>query len=247
MTYERRHIMIRPNEVLANSIFARPPAEQSDRLSRADLTVLSEMPAPPPGQFEFAFDKEIRQLKPQFFDWCRKNCVELEHRHFDAPMTFDATLFIRPAVRIQGEPDGWMARHGTQITGLAEVLRSRPEIELVGKNAADRLPVPPHVKAALVAPGLAPIPIPAELTYDGPNYRLDIHVDPALLAEHGKVEIDLAFDSAFMLPGVSGAVDRQLVFRLPESGDVRRREPAASQPVSKVDSATTAPADGAEN
>jgi hypothetical protein len=50
-----------------------------------------------------------------------------------------------------------------------------------------------------------------------------------------------------MLPGVSGAVDRQLVFRLPESGDVRRREPAASQPVSKVDSATTAPADGAEN
>lgn len=231
MAFERGHREIHPNEVLANSIFARSPAEEKERLSRADLTLLSEFPAPPPGQFEFDFDKQIRELKPKFFEWCRQNCVELERIHFDSPAVFDATLFIRPSVRIDGESDGWMANYGTQITGLAEVLRSRPEIELIGKNAADRLPRPPHVTAALVAPGLAPIPVPAELKYDGPNYRLNIHVDPALLAEHGKVVMILSFDSSFTLPGPPGTEEREVVLRLPESGEVRRREPAATQPV----------------
>jgi hypothetical protein len=211
LAFERQHQMLRPGEVLGNSIFARPPQEEQKLLQSADLTVLTESPPPPPGAFEYPADKALRELKPQFFDWCRRNCVQLDRVQFQPPVPITVTLFIRPAVKVHGRADGWIATEGTRITGLAEVLRARPDIVLTGRNAERDLPSPPRVTAVLNSQSLPPSPVPATLTYAGEQYRLELAIDPNKLPERGPIEITLSFEHGFG-PG------NELVMRLPDDG-----------------------------
>jgi hypothetical protein len=223
MAFERRGQIYRPSEVLANTIFRRNPAELEHRLQCADFAVLSELPpGHPPSPYDF--DRSMQAVKPQLLSWCQQHLVELKHEHLGLPFDRDVTLFVRPAVRVSGEPDGWVARSGARITALAEVLRQRPSIELRGKIEASCFKSPPHVVARLRAADEPPhdVPahdVPAQLQYDGNDYRLSLRLDPAMLPEDGPVEIDLSFDSGFVPRQVSGAADdRELVMRLPSDG-----------------------------
>jgi hypothetical protein len=220
MTYERSHQMLRPAEILAKSIFAAHPEKQTALLRQADLIVLTEAPAPGPKDFEFDFDHMSRELKPKFLMWCRSNYVELDHARFAAPREMNLTVFVRPVVRVETDADGWMHQRGTHLVSLAEILRNRPEIELTGPAGSTALQ-PPAVSAALVAPGLAPIPVPASLTAQDGVYHLNLHVDPSRLSMQGRVQIDLQFGGKGVEATGNGTIDSgPAVLRIPASGAV---------------------------
>jgi hypothetical protein len=218
MAFERRGQLFRSSEVLANTIFRRNPAEVAHRLECADFAVLTDVPPNrPPSPYDF--DRSMQAVKPELFAWCREHLVELKHEHLGLPFDRDVTLFVRPAIRVVGQRDGWMARSGTRVTALAEVLRQRPNIEMRGKNEASYLRNPPHVLARLSVIEDSTRDVPARLRYEGDEYRLSLRVDPAMLPASGPVDIELLFESGFVPRSVNGtADDRELVMRLPTDG-----------------------------
>ena len=145
MAYERHGELFEPAEVLSNTIFTRDNQREIERLRYADFVLLSDNVPAPPGGFELPFDQMMRELRPTLRDWCRRNMVEIETEHLGAPFDRDVTVFARPAVQIKCELDGWIAKRGTRLVALAEVLRARPDITLSGPNSAPHLPAPPHV------------------------------------------------------------------------------------------------------
>jgi hypothetical protein len=111
------------------------------------------------------------------------------------------------------------------VTGLADVLRERPTIELWGPNSVAYIPTPPQVHATLIL-GHRPIDVPATITYEQGNYHLTLKVDPATLPATGKVEIDLAFDLFFVPRKINGSADdRELVFFKPNRAEFRQAHP----------------------
>lgn len=222
MEFERRGRAFTPSEVMANTIFLRNPAEIDQRLACADFALLTQ-PWPGRRPTPYAFDREMQRRRPQLFAWCRSHLVELAHESLGDPFDCGATAFVRPAVQVRAEPDGWIKTRGATITGLAEVLRQRPHVELVGNNAAAYLKSPPRVTAELHA-GSGPVQtVPAELKYEGKLYRLSLRLDPALLPREGAVTIELSFGSGFVPRQVSGTPDdRELVMRLPSDGSLQK-------------------------
>ena len=218
MAFERRGQVFTPREVLANTIFLRNPGELEHRLACADFAVLTQTePGGPASPYEF--DRGMTAMKPQLFTWCHQHMIEAVHEHLGLPFDRDVTLFVRPAVRVQADPDGWIARDGARITGLALVLRQRPNIELRGKNAQAFIGRTPQVRAKLRIGHEAPIDVPAELSEQGDDYRLALRLDPNRLPGDGPVEINLSFDAWFTPRQLNGSNDeRQLVMRLPTGG-----------------------------
>jgi len=217
LAYERHGILFHPDEVLANSIFERDPEDAMRRLRYADFVVLTQHPQPKPGTFELPFDRRMRELRPRLFDWCRGNDIELLSEHLGPPFDCDATVFVRPEVRVQADADGWIATRGAKVVGLAEVLRARPRIELWGPNSMQYLTNPPHARARIRGSDL-----PAALTYEGDSYHLSLHLDPARLPVTGSVEIELSFDGSFIPRKVNGSADdRELVMQLPSRAELR--------------------------
>jgi hypothetical protein len=229
MVFERRGQVFTPSEVLANTIFLRNPGELEHRLACADFAILTQVapdrPLPP-----YEFDRGMAAMKPALFAWCRLHLIELQHEHLGLPFDRDVTLFVRPAVRVQGERDGWIARRGTRITGLAEVLRAKPDIVLRGKNAASSLRGGvPRASARIVGDG-KPIDVPARLTNDADEYALELRLDPKQLPEQGPVTIELTFDASFLPRQVNGSPDgRELVMRLPEDGSLAPSNPPTKE------------------
>jgi len=219
MAFERLGESFDGREVLADSVLARGPDEEINRLHLADFVLLTEQF--PEGTLAYPFDRSMRQLHPELYSWCRQNLIEVDHERLGPPFNYDVTVFLRPAVRVNGEPDGWVARTGATITGIAGVLRHRPVIDLWGPNSATSLPRPPHVTAILTVNGNE-IRVPAGLAYEGTRYHLQLDLGSMELPLNDRMDIRLTFDSSFTPRQVAGTPDdRQLVMRLPDQGELR--------------------------
>jgi hypothetical protein len=218
MEFERRGLWFEPREVLGNTIFHRTAEDAIADLKLADIVVLSDFP--PTEGFEHEFEADMRKTLATLMDWCRENLVEISSVPILGRQT---TVFIRPAVRVQVDPDGWIASRGMTISGVAEVLRQRPNIELIGPNSATYLPSAPHVRIEMSRPDGSTVQVPATLEYAAPDYHLHVHLDPNTLPASGKVELAVSFDSSFVPRKVNGtADDRELEFALPTGAELRR-------------------------
>ena len=220
MSFERHGFALSGDEVLADTLFARPPAEQIERLRRADFIILIRYPTDRPSPLSYPFDQQMRELEPRLRQWCDANLISIAHDRLAEPFNCEVTVYVRPAVSVVGERDGWITRSGSKIVALAESLRRWPAIDFWGRRAGESLPQPPHVSARIMASGRA-ISTPARLSYEGPEYHFNVHVNPADLLRQELVQIDLAFDSSFTPRQVNGTPDdRDLVIRLPTRGEI---------------------------
>lgn len=218
--FERQQKWLDAREALAGTIFGRSMDETMQRMSWADFAVITE-PAPPGlGVFEHEFDRGMRDATPILLGWCRQNMVQLQSGSI---MGRPVSVFVRPAVRVKVDTDGWVEDAGMSLHGLAEVLRDRPLIELWGPNSAAYIPQAPHVHAVLTAPDHAPVEVSGTLTYEDNNYHLSLRLDPATLPATGKVKIDLTFDASFVPRKINGSADdRKLVFFQPSRAELRQ-------------------------
>ena len=230
MEFERRGQLFDGEEVLSESVSRVPPEWPMSRLSYADFFVLIDKPMPGPDQYEYPFDQQMRELQPLIERWCHQNAVELGRYEFGPPFDCSATLLIRPAVRVEGQPDGWVTKNGTKVIALAQVLRQRPNILLRGKNAASFLNgVVPQPKAQTLEHGKL-VELSARMTNNHDEYRLEIDLDPRQLPDHGIVSIDLSFDASFVPRRLNGSPDdRELVMRLPDDGSLQPAYPLTKE------------------
>ncbi|MGH7193482.1 MAG: hypothetical protein ACREJM_08105, partial [Candidatus Saccharimonadales bacterium] len=217
MEFERNQVWFDPREVLAGTIFDRTDKDSLERMRSADFAVLTEIPPPEAGVYELPFDRDMHRVTPDLMAWCRKNMIELQSGLVQGR---DVNVFIRPAVRVQAEPNGWIARHGATVVSLAQILRQKPTIELWGPSSKQQLPTPPHVQAELTIADHPPMQVPAELKYERSAYHLTLKLDPAKLPEVGKVTIELSFDPAVVPRTTSGRNHRELVFKLPDRAEL---------------------------
>lgn len=211
--YERRGVLLKPGETMANTIGPMDADDLVKDLVPADFVMLSEHPAPPPGGFEYPFETSVRKAKPRLLEYCRKNLLERGHaRLFDR----DITLYFRPQLRIEGlTDDGWITHDGMTIVTLADVLRSRPHLRICGSQmgAIPDRPVP--TTARLFRDGNTPLDVPARFDAGGGGYKLSIDVNPASLPSGGMVSIEVKFQGPATGPQVDSRDVRGLVMRAP--------------------------------
>jgi hypothetical protein len=178
---------------------------------QSDFVIVARPAAPPVSVFPF--DKCMRRVTPEINAFCKRHFTPLQAFHLEDT---DLTLFVRPALKIEGDSDGWITSQGLRLRGTAAFLRKHTKIHLEGTSELRYLAKMPSVRARLLVPGRPPRPVQATLTSHGQEYVIELDVNKVRVAAETPVEIRLAFDSYFV-PQKQGLGNdrRRLVIRTP--------------------------------
>jgi hypothetical protein len=175
--------------------------------------LLTEHAPPPAGEFEYPFETSVRQAKPQLIAYCKENLVEQGHaRLFER----DITLYVRPLLGVEGiTADGWVARDGITVTALADVLRSRPVVQICGDASGGIPDRPVKVFAKLMLDGQENVEVPATFEVGGGGCKVTLKLNPAELPASSVVHIRVTFAGAASDESVDARDSRGLIMRAP--------------------------------
>jgi len=214
LAYERQGVLLHPQSVLSGSIFAVTEAEAITRLQQSDFAILTASSSVDERSSAYPFNVSMQEVTPALLEWANQHLVPLRRFQF---FNRDVVLYIRPSLGIRGTSAEWITSDGMTLTGIAEVLRARPRIELIGRASFEYLGKVPGISAKLARPGQTPKPIHATIRASGPNaYHIVIELHPEDIQLETPVRMHLSFDT-YYVPKNMGLYDdaRRLVMQIP--------------------------------
>jgi hypothetical protein len=211
LLYERQGVVSTALPGLGSNMFAvtRPEALAIGR--KSDFVIIYRPAAPL--EALFPFEQCMQRITPNLTTFCKRNYTALETFHLSDG---DLTLYVRPAMKIEGDSAGWITSRGLSLRGTGAFLHRHTKIKLAGRTEFELLDVFPSVIALLRIPGRSPLPVEARFTTHGEDYVIELELQNVHVAAQTPVEIRLAFNSYFV-PQKKGLGDdrRHLVIRTP--------------------------------
>jgi hypothetical protein len=186
--YERYGTLRQTGVALGAGIVPMTEEEILGRARGSDFLVLVATSAPPP----YPSDRCLLETLPKLRAYCETELVR--QGTFDIEGA-EATLYARPALRVEGLTGGWVPDVGLRLTGPAALLRGRSRVVLSGPTGlAAGLPHLPAVRAELAVGGAShTVPASFEFHPDRQSYRLVIQVTGQDVPAGGPVELRLSF------------------------------------------------------
>jgi hypothetical protein len=187
--YERYGALRKTGVALGAAIVPLTDEEILNGARASDFLVLVATSAPPP----YPSDRCLREALPKLRAYCEAELVR--QGTFDIEGA-EATLYARPALRVEGLVGGWAPDVGLRLTGPAALLRGRSRVVLSGRTGlAAGLARLPDVRAELAAGGASQtVPAAFEFSADRQSYRLVIELAGQDLPAKGAVELHLSFE-----------------------------------------------------
>ena len=225
LTYERQGTLIQPASVLGNDLAAGSVAETLAAVRTSDFAVITDPSSPEGPIFPFPFNVAMRQMQSQLEDTANSDLVAV--RHFCA-YSHRFTLYVRPAVRVEGDSGGWITSQGVTLATSGDMLHDRPVIELVGTTFAtgylNHIRVHAWLEDAKADHAELPVEMDLPIVSGGAvQYRIVIRVDPQDVAADREARVRLTFDRFFVPKEVGMNQDlRELVIRTPSEAHLMR-------------------------
>jgi hypothetical protein len=216
--YEHHGTLRKTGVALGAAIVPMTEEEILGRARGSDLLLLVATSAPPP----YPSDRCMAEALPKLRAYCEAELVRQGTFDIDGA---EATLYARPALRVEGLVGAWVTDEGLRLTGPAAVLRGRSRVVLTGPmGPAVVLDKMPAVRAELAAGGASrSVPAGFEVSPDRRSYRLVVQVAGQDVPADGRVELRLSFAGGVPLPLPGLYVNtRRLVVPAPERTELLR-------------------------
>ena len=201
---------------LSNRVTAISRDEMLTRLRDSDFAVLTSWPKPG----LYPFNDGIRANRDLLNQWVSENMRLFRHVRFT---DFEADVYIRPSVRVEGIQGGWLLSRGAWVAGAGSMVRSFPVIELEFPLPPPQLPPDTKFTATVDTPsGPRDVPVRWKRGEQELTVSLDLSDMVNLIPDVVTVHVQ---PDRYFVPSILGinSDSRQLVIRGPTNVRLQRR------------------------
>src|SRR5262249_50168547 len=148
LLYERQGVVCGALPGLGSNMFAVTGPEALAIGRKSDFVIIYRPVAT--REALFPFEQCMQRITPNLTTFCRRNYTALETFHLSDG---DLTLYVRPAMKIEGDSAGWITSRGLSLRSTGAFLHRHTKIKLAGRTDFSLLGKLPAISARLLVPG----------------------------------------------------------------------------------------------